>query len=519
MIKVLSLMILASCMQFVQMTDDAYFESIDPKTKSENLNLVFSHNINGEMHPCGCRNFPLGGMAQAAGKLYELKKSSPTIYVDSGDAFFMSSVVPDSLRSSQEFTAHSIHNSFNKLGLKLFVPGDQDFALGEDFLTKLSMSSTYSFLSSNLNKNSQIKAKRWHQVNYGKRKIIFVGITHPETVPKFKNLFNEVTKSLKETFKSIKKKGVDLRNATVILLSHSGIDNDKKIAKSFPFISWIIGSHTQSFLKEPITIGSTKIVQVLSRNHYLGYIQIPADVKQRSSYQIIETRDELKNLWKKNPFIKWLEDYKVELEKVQTKEQEKIAQNFSQNTLAPTFNSCTECHEKQVEFWQGTAHSLALVTLHKDKAINNPACIKCHSLNHNKDFTSKKNVIITEKNHDQYWKEFNSIFENTKSVRKISKKKRVKLSKKWVKLDEKFELAHNFGNVQCLNCHDLDYNHPFALDNNPKKETDYKSKCLKCHTTDQSPSWYDKDSKGIAKNLNLKYFNAKLKSVSCPKHE
>lgn len=520
MIKLLTLtFLLSGCMQFLEMTDDTFVESIDVKTKSDHLNIIFSHNINGETHPCGCRNFPLGGMSQVAGKLYELKKKAPLIYLDTGDAFFISSVVPDSLKDSQTFTANSIANSFNKMGLKFFTPGDQDFALGEDFLTKLSHNSTFEFLITNLSEKSKIKAKKWKVIKYGNQNLIFLGVTNPQTVPKHSKLFNDINSSLSKVFKEIEKNKIDLKNSRVILLSHSGIEEDKRIAKSFPNINWIIGSHTQSFLKEPVVVGNTKIVQVLSRNHYLGHITVPANVKSKASYDIIETRDELKDLWKENPFIGWLETYKSDLEKVQIKEQEKLSENFNQTVSAPTFNSCTDCHSEQVEFWQSTSHSLALITLHNDKAMNNPACIKCHSLDHGKPsgFTSKKNIIITDKDHSKYWEEFNSTFKDVKSIRNLSKKKRLALSKKWVKLDEKHELSHNFGNVQCLNCHDKNFDHPFEVNPKAKVKVDYQKKCIACHTQDQSPSWYNKDSKGIAKDLNQEYFKQKIKEVSCPK--
>lgn len=512
------LLALSSCMQFLEMTDDTFVESIDTKTNSDHLNIIFSHNINGETHPCGCRNFPLGGMSQVAGKLYELKKKAPLIYLDTGDALFISSVLPKSLKQSQTFTADSIANSFNKMGLKFFTPGDQDFALGEDYLVKVSYNSTFEFLITNLSKESKIKAKKWKIIKYGNQNLIFLGITNPDVMGQYSSLFTNIDTSINAAFEDIKKSKIDLSKSKIILLSHSGMDEDKRIAEKFKNIDWIIGAHTQSFLKEPVLVGKTKIVQVLSRNHYLGQIKIPANSKSESSYQIVETRDELRDLWKENPFVGWLETYKSELEKIQMNEQEELSKNFIQTKSAPTFNSCTDCHSEQVEFWQKTAHSLALVTLHNEKAMNNPACIKCHSLNHGKEsgFTSKKNIIITEKDHANYWSEFNTAFKDVKNIRSISKKKRLALSKEWVKLDEKFEVTHNFGNVQCLNCHDKNFDHPFEVSSKKVVKVNYQEKCIACHTQDQSPSWYNKDPKGIAKDLNQEYFKQKLKEVSCP---
>ena len=88
-----------------------------------------------------------------------------------------------------------------------------------------------------------------------------------------------------------------------------------------------------------------------------------------------------------------------------------------------------------------------------------------------------------------------------------------------MKLDEKNEVTHNFANVQCLNCHDKAGDHPFEMDDVVKKTTDYMSKCLKCHTSDQSPSWYSKNDKGIATTVNKAYVSGIIKKIACPKRQ
>jgi hypothetical protein len=503
-------------MQFIEMTDDTASEAIDVKSGAKHLNIVFSHNINAETHPCGCRNFPLGGLPQVAGKLYELKKKEPTIYIDTGDTFFMSVTVPDSLKESQTFSAIKLNEAMSKLGMKFFLPGDQDFALGQSFLERISKSSHYTFLISNLKKDSKIKHRKFKILKFGNQKILFLAIANPDLYGKSSKYFSSATKAITDTMKEAQKKGFDPKQGKVILLSHSGIDYDKAIARDFPFIDWIIGSHTQSFLRSPVEIGKTKIVQVLSRNHYLGHIKIAANKKAKDKYEIVETRDELKDLWKDNPFMAWLDQYKKDLEAIQQKEQTKLSESFAASKSAPTYASCVECHEDQTNFWQKTPHSLAFITLHNAKASYNPKCVGCHSLHYNETsgFSSKTNIIKTDKDHAKYWQDFEKLFSKTKSIRQLSKKQRMDLSNKWVKLDEKYEITHNFANVQCLNCHDKDFDHPFAL-NEKKVKTNYQAKCIECHTKDQSPQWYEKESLKINKAI----FNKKLKEVSCPKHE
>jgi len=168
-------------------------------------------------------------------------------------------------------------------------------------------------------------------------------------------------------------------------------------------------------------------------------------------------------------------------------------------------------------------HSLALLTLKKDNSLHNPQCIKCHSLGFKeKGGFSKtdKYIHTSDKNFTlkSYWDDFNKTIKVPKSVRKLSPKQRKTISQKWLQLDTNKTVLANHGNVQCLNCHNQNAEHPFG-DEVRLSSKNYQTKCLNCHTTNQSPAWYNKDTKGIATTVNEKYFSKKLKEVSCPKIE
>ena len=89
------LFILSSCSYFISHIDKNERAAEDQKKSNspQTLALVFSHNISGETHPCGCRNFPLGGLPQVAGLFSSLSKNAEVFYVDTGDTFFPSSVI------------------------------------------------------------------------------------------------------------------------------------------------------------------------------------------------------------------------------------------------------------------------------------------------------------------------------------------------------------------------------------------------------------------------------------------
>ena len=514
--------ILTSCQKFTKLIDSNYSDRINIKNGSDHVKLLFSHNINGETHPCGCRKFPLGGLPQVAGYMSKAKKESSIIYVDTGDMLFQTTNIPPYYEESMQYTAEKLAEIQHKLNLRVLVPGELDLSLGEGFLKKVTEKNELPLLIANLSESSKLNAKAWIKYELGKRTLYLIGIVNPNvfTSPN-QNIFTDPKKALEESLKEIESD--KSKNKTIILLSHGGMEFDRRIAKTFNQINWIIGSHSQAFLRYPEVENKTKIVQVLSRNHYLGLLKIPLNPEKEIKYEQIEVRDELEKEIKNNPISKWLESYKTELDKIQAKEQNKFGNSVSyEETKARTYISCSSCHSDQVDFWNTTAHSLAYQTLIQAKAANNPSCIKCHSVHFNQPngFAAKSDIIqgeeLSDEKMEKYWQELSNNFKDTGSIRDLKPKKRKELAEKWHKLDNTFKVEHNFANVQCLNCHDQNNEHPFE-ESEKSKVNDYTAKCIVCHTSDQSPSWYEENKQGLATKLKKKYVEQKIKEVACPK--
>jgi hypothetical protein len=528
MLKLLaSLLLLSSCTYFTKSTDDTYFEELSITNKKSELQILFSHNINGETHPCGCRHHPLGGLPQIAGAMYELRQQYPVLYVDTGDTFFPSSSIPESVSKSLSFKANEIASSLKKLGLKYFVPGDQDFAMGPHFLKQLVTKHEINVLVSNFTKKANIPHQKWARAKFADQDIFFIGVVHPSTMnEKYKDLFDNPYFGIQTALNEIKKDHGPLEKKKIFLLSHSGIDYDEAYAKKFKEIDWIIGAHSQSFLRYTVDVNKARIAQVLSRNHYLGKISIPSKPQAEEKYEIIEARDELSKKWKDNPFVPWLVEHKNKMDKIQ-KEEQTLLTTTTEVTKIQTATSCLDCHTKQGDFWKGTAHAISYHSLVNSNEHNNSACVGCHSLEYKnpKAFISTQHAvqfdsrtkISQEEKFKRYLKDLAPHFKKVKSIRALKPAQRRKLANKWFEIDEKHQVGYNYTNVQCLNCHNQTVDHPFDDEVNQKK-TNYQNKCLSCHTQDQSPEWYNKDEKGIAKGLNKEYFAKKLKEISCPKN-
>ena len=519
------LLVLASCSYYISKVDQG---SVSKAAVEKKLSLLFSHNISGETHPCGCRNFPLGGLPQVAGLFANISKDSELLYVDTGDTFFPSSVVPVTMKDSLTFAAENLALGLDQVGLKYFVPGDQDFAMGLAFLQGIANTRKFEFLIANLKDPTLLKHKKFAVIERNKSKIFLVGMVDPEVFNgPHANYFETPKAAMPAIIEEVTKAGYQKNNDyhRLVILSHAGIDADEQLAKAYPYVDWIIGAHSQSFLRYSRDEGNVKMVQTLSKNHYIGDIKIDVNSKkQTDSYELHEVRDELEKNLSPNPMRSFIDDHKTKMNDLQIKEQAKMGMS---ETLAKevhkdvvkfkTAGSCIECHKPQTDFWQGTPHSVAFTTLINVNESNNLSCIGCHSLGLGdpRGFTNKKDMVtFKNKSPKAYWDEVQKLGSKVESVRKLPTAEVKKMSVQWFALDKKHAVKSNYANVQCLNCHTLQDTHPKNVDPvvaKADRTANIKNKCLSCHTPDQSPEWYESGIKVNAK------FDESYKKVSCPK--
>lgn len=479
--------------------------------------ILFSHNISGETHPCGCRQFPFGGLAQVAGLFHDVDKNKDRIYVDTGDTLFPSMRLPHSLLHSFTYTAETLINALSELRLDYYVPGDQDFALGFDFIKQVAGDAPFTFLISNLRDKKSLKHKAWVKLEKGDLTIYLVGVVDPAVMGgEFATIFDSPFLGIEAALKEINHDGYDPKNKNerLILLSHSGMETDKKIVTTFSNFDWVIGAHTQSFTTYVPTINKTRLVQVLSKNHYIGEIELNS---KEDRFKLHEIRDELKDKFPNNPFFPLIANYKKKLQEIQDKEQRSLSHGTDLTLKKfPPVKSCIECHQKQVTFWTKTPHSISYLSLIKKKESGRPECVTCHALglNDGRGFLHTKEVVTLSKDRSLYDNELALLaLKSGPSIRKLSKNEIQKINKEWANLDKRFEVTANFANVQCLNCHKIEDEHPFSISLISQTKEEKMARCLSCHTSDQTPHWYEKAGKDVSSMI----FEAHYKRLSCPK--
>ncbi|WP_283678658.1 bifunctional metallophosphatase/5'-nucleotidase [Lentilactobacillus sp. Marseille-Q4993] len=83
-----------------------------------------------------------------------------------------------------------------------------------------------------------------------------------------------------------------------VLLSHLGINQDRKLAKEFPWLDVIIGSHTHHLLKNGELVNHSLLAAAEKWGHYIGRISLEIDDKHKIVAEKAETikTDELDSL-------------------------------------------------------------------------------------------------------------------------------------------------------------------------------------------------------------------------------
>jgi 2',3'-cyclic-nucleotide 2'-phosphodiesterase (5'-nucleotidase family) len=219
----------------------------------------------------------VGGVGSMTGYLNKYRTPN-SLVLNAGDDF-QGTPISNFTRGRSQI---EIMNSYN---IDAFVLGNHEFDYSQYSLDSALALAKFDYLSSNVYMQSQNKLmgkpyviKEINGVKFG-----IIGLTLPDlfetSLPAnvtdlvMLNVDSVLTFNINE----VKSKGADV----VVLLSHSGLDEDKKIAEKFHAdIDIIVGGHSHSTLFKPVRKNGVVIVQAGSYGRNLGKLDLKIDIEK-----------------------------------------------------------------------------------------------------------------------------------------------------------------------------------------------------------------------------------------------
>ncbi|MBN1385301.1 MAG: redoxin domain-containing protein [Elusimicrobia bacterium] len=244
----------------------------EQKNKPRELAIFFTNSTNGYFESCDCPTHPYGGLVRRATYLKQQRKKHPNnLVLDSGDLF--PPYVPETM-------AEYILKIYRLLEYDAVGIGDQEFSC-KNFVKNIE-SSKVPFLSSNINccEGNMCRFITPHEkvINKQNLKIKILSVIHPDVFILYPEKIKRGLNILPvEDILENKKGNCDF----LILISHSGFDTDKEIAKNHDNIDLIIGGHSQTLLTKPYKVKNTLIVQAGQDAQNVGKLILKFDENKK----------------------------------------------------------------------------------------------------------------------------------------------------------------------------------------------------------------------------------------------
>jgi len=253
-----------------------YFNSgCTKKNKVEEIVVLGTADLQGQMESYKDKNYLIGGIGRIATIINKEKKNHKNVIVVSTGDDLMN-------KFFHIFKGKAIFTLMSDAGYQVFAPGNHEFDKCPEIFSNALDSAKFVALCTDLSiENSPLKGKckKIYIKEIGPVKIGFFSlmteefpmVTQGKTVKLSGDNFNEAEKAVK----LLKDKGADI----IIALTHIGEDKDKELAKKVSGIDLIFGGHSHEYLKKPLLVNNTLIVNGGEKGKYI--VKIVLRVKNK----------------------------------------------------------------------------------------------------------------------------------------------------------------------------------------------------------------------------------------------
>jgi len=250
---------------------------------AQEVNIFFTSDTHGRLLPTIIEGVETGGSARSGKLIKMLRKKHPeSLLIDCGDIFHGAFV-------NDNFKGKPIIDIMNTLKYDLYLPGNHDFGHGATNLKDLCLNSDFYTIGTNIHAQDCHYIFPYRIYNINGIKLGFVSTLTPTTNLSVagKKMENTIILPPDETLpyyiELLKKKGVD----KIILISHTGLEEDKMLAKKFA-PDFILGGHSHSTTTLEERVNDTIIMHPGNYYDHVGHLRLTKDDYRFHLYPVDE---------------------------------------------------------------------------------------------------------------------------------------------------------------------------------------------------------------------------------------
>ena len=236
---------------------------------AEDITILYSSSTSAVLKSCLCDSAPNSGLVKRAHFIRTYRKEHPNVLLlSAGDVF-------------SRYTGHIknkiVIDSLKSLDYTALLVGEQEFINGIEYLH--SQRKQLPWISADISYRLQSTTHKftpYKVVKLGTKKIAVVGVTGRDAFNLFRNkpIYNQIQIKPLETFLGSMLKDLKSKVDIIILLSHLGLEEDKKIAARYPQINFIIGGHSKRVTKVPLKINNIPIYHAGADGNWQGDLRL-----------------------------------------------------------------------------------------------------------------------------------------------------------------------------------------------------------------------------------------------------
>lgn len=239
-----------------------------------------------------------GGIARVAGEIDKIRQEKqqagePVLLFSAGD--FLGGPAFGWLPLKEGVSAEM--NLFRRMGYDAVTIGNHEFDYGPDLLSEYLASAGYPDISREMSLlSANIEPPADHPLrDLGIQKTTMITLENGLRVGLFGLIGNDAIRksarkgdvrfldpieSAQQAVDSLHAKGAEV----IVAITHSGVEEDRQLARKVPGVHIIVGGHSHTELSEPVEVNDTIIVQAGKYLEHLGRIELSWD---RDANQLI----------------------------------------------------------------------------------------------------------------------------------------------------------------------------------------------------------------------------------------